>query len=264
MKTVVARLSLVCISLIILGLMFSSQGYTRIDPKDIVGVWFLDEDTGKIAKDSSANGNDGEILGDLKWDKGKFGNALLFPGVDGKHYIQVPESEEQNLPDAFTIVMWLKIKSRGENQRLFSKDDGKRNYVFEINFGAGDTARIAYSTGGVCCSIADAQDKVTDDLWHHVAGTYGKPFLRAYVDGKGGKEEKFDESPDMAGGPIIIGARPAGTGTILGLMDEVALFKVALNEDEIKILMNKGLKTTTAVSLKGKLTIAWGKLKAEN
>ena len=261
MKSVVARLTIICISFIILGLIISSPGYTKIDPTDIVGLWLLDEETGKVAKDSSGNGNDGEILGDIKWDKGKFGNALLFPGVDGKHYMQVPESDEQNLPEAFTVVMWLKIKSRGENQRLFSKEDGNRNYVFEINFGIGDTARIVYTTGGVCCSIADAQDKVADDVWHHVAGTYGNSFLRAYVDGKGGKEEKFDELPDIASGPIIIGARPAGTGTISGLMDEVALFKVALSEDEIKTLINKGLKATTAVSPAAKLTTTWSKIK---
>ncbi len=262
MKTVVAKLTIVCISLIVISLMFTAQGDAKIDPESIVGLWLFDEGNGNVAKDYSGNGNDGNILGDIKWDKAQFGNALLFPGVDGQHYIQVPESEEQNLSEAFTVVMWLKIKSRGENQRLFSKEDGNRNYVFEINFGAGDTARIVYTTGGACCSIADANDKVTDDSWHHVAGTYGKPFLRAYVDGKGGKEETFDELPDMAGGPIIIGARPAGTGTIDGLMDEVALFNKALEQDEIETIMTKGLKATTAVSSKEKLTTTWASIKS--
>ena len=48
-----------------------SIGYTEINSESIVGIWLLDEGQGKSVKDSSGNGNDGEIVG-AKWTNGKF------------------------------------------------------------------------------------------------------------------------------------------------------------------------------------------------
>jgi len=47
-----------------------------------------------------------------------------------------------------------------------------------------------------------------------------------------------------------------------GAIDEVAIFNVALSEDEIKEIMTKGLTGMTAVSPGGKLPVAWGAIKA--
>ena len=48
--------------------------------EDAIGVWLFDEGKGEVAKDSSANGNDGELIGGPKWVKGKFGQGLEFDG----------------------------------------------------------------------------------------------------------------------------------------------------------------------------------------
>ena len=37
----------------------------------IVGVWLFDEASGKIVNDASGNGLEGEIVGAVKWSKGK-------------------------------------------------------------------------------------------------------------------------------------------------------------------------------------------------
>ena len=259
-----------CLSLIVISfLMLTPHSDAKIDPKTIVGVWLFDEGGGDVAKDASGNRLDGKILGNIKWDKGKFGNALSFPGGEGpKNYIEVPEANSQNLA-AFTVVMWLKVKSTGANQRLFSKVDkddpgNKRNYNLEINFGAGDTGRIAFTNAAVCCKTADGPAPITDDKWHHVVGTYAKPFLRAYIDGKVGREENFPDPPDIVRGSIFIGARPDGTGTLNGTMDEVALFNKAMSEDEIKSIITDGLRMTTAVDPSGKLTTTWASIKTRD
>ena len=36
-----------------------------------VGIWLFDEGTRKMAKDSSLNGNHGELIGKPKWAKGQ-------------------------------------------------------------------------------------------------------------------------------------------------------------------------------------------------
>ncbi|MAE18601.1 hypothetical protein CMK12_06680, partial [Candidatus Poribacteria bacterium] len=48
-----------------------------------------------------------------------------------------------------------------------------------------------------------------------------------------------------------------------GLLDDVAFFDVMLTAADIKGVMNKGLKTSLAVSSTGKLTTSWGGLKTQ-
>ena len=60
------------ISLIIVGFMFAQLSNAEIDPQSIVGAWLFDETSEKVAKDSSGNGNDGNLVGGAKWVKGKF------------------------------------------------------------------------------------------------------------------------------------------------------------------------------------------------
>ena len=57
------------ISLIIVGFMFAHASNAEVDPGSIVGAWLFDETGGKVAKDSSDNGNDGDLVGGAKWVK---------------------------------------------------------------------------------------------------------------------------------------------------------------------------------------------------
>ena len=45
------------ISLITVGFMFAHVSIAEVDPGSIVGAWLFDETGGKVAKDSSDNGN---------------------------------------------------------------------------------------------------------------------------------------------------------------------------------------------------------------
>lgn len=61
--------------LILVTLMFIPQIQAKIDPKAAVGIWLFDEGKGKTVSDLSGNSNDGEIMGNPSWEKGKFGTA---------------------------------------------------------------------------------------------------------------------------------------------------------------------------------------------
>ena len=82
MRVVLAKLSLVCISLIVISLMLTGQSSAKIDQETIVGMWLFDEGKGEVTKDSSGNGNDGKLMNGPKWVDGKFGKALEFDGTD--------------------------------------------------------------------------------------------------------------------------------------------------------------------------------------
>ena len=291
MNTVV-KLTLVCVSLIALGLIYSGPGYTKIElaDEDIVGIWLFDEADGDAIVDASGHHADGKInnftADGVTREEGKFGGALKFPAVDAKlNNVTIPNPQNYNSFDEFTISMWVKTKTTGGNQRMFSNEsfpggDGSRNIVWELNGGAGDTARIVFGADG-CCKWADAQaprDLLTDDVWHHVVGLWKQPSLLVYTDGRKGQDKCFDGDspngddpcnalPDLkaAGDPFIMATRPGDTGNLNGLMDDVALFDRALSEDEIKTIMDDGLEQgALAVSPQGKAATTWGALKSRN
>jgi len=78
---------------------------------------------------------------------------------------------------------------------------------------------------------------------------------------------KFDREIAAKGGleehktPVLIGSR--GGGQLFdGVIDEVAIFNVALSADDIKDLIT-GCRNLQAVSTKGKLTTVWGSIKTQ-
>ena len=46
-----------------------------------------------------------------------------------------------------------------------------------------------------------------------------------------------------------------------GIIDDVAIFNVALEEEDMDALMNDGVETAAAVEPVNKLTTTWGKIK---
>ena len=48
-----------------------------------------------------------------------------------------------------------------------------------------------------------------------------------------------------------------------GILDEIAIFNIALTEDDIKTIMTEGLERTLAVSPAGKLSTTWASIKAQ-
>ena len=81
---------LVCSGLMVIGLILAGQSSAAIDQASIAGIWLFDEGDGQ---DASENGNDGELVGDIKEVEGKFGKALEFPGTEG-NYVSTGEKLE--------------------------------------------------------------------------------------------------------------------------------------------------------------------------
>lgn len=62
---------------------------------------------------------------------------------------------------------------------------------------------------------------------------------------------------------VWIGKSPNFDGSFAGIIDEVAIFNVALTEDDIKYIMTEGLGVILAVSQSGKLTTTWADIKQQ-
>ena len=252
------------IILVIAGitLALACQIRAEIDPETIVGVWMFDTDPENGVRDNSGNGHNGEINGDVKWVQGMFGKALEFPGVSG-NLVSIPHTAELSL-STFTIVAWYKGEATDSWQYLISKEipHNSRNYSIGVNKGTG-VMTTQITVGAEQWKTATGTTMLTDGEWHHMAGTYDGTFIQAWVngvmEGQTGEQGEPDHPEEE---PLRIGA--VNGIPVKGIIDEVALFSVALEEEDIQEIMNNGLAEALqilAVESTGKLAITWGGLK---
>ena len=95
-------------------------------------------------------------------------------------------------------------------------------------------------------------------MWQHLCGTYDGKTAKIYVDGEPVAEHEHRDDLAPTRMDLRIGHRLGSAHFFNGLMDEVAIFEKALDEDEIKEAM-AGL--VMAVWPAGKLSTCWGSIK---
>lgn len=249
----------IILSLIAMGLLFIAPIYAEIDPKSIVGTWLFDEGQGNTAKDSSDNGKNGDIQGGAKYVDGKFKKALELNGKDAWVHVS-----SIGTFDEITIAEWVNSTGRVGDWRVIFNNDGwkagdvhhqlhpnnKVEFSIHSNPGGNDTfGTFLFDAGQV-------------GKWRHLATVYNSKggWIRFYVDGKLDIENKWGGNPAVLG-PARIGSWDGGGREWQGIFDELIIFSVALDEDDIQTIMNKGLKGVQSVEPTGKITIIWGRIK---
>lgn len=266
MKLIISVRCFVCILILLLALS-ASQVFAKIDPKNVVGLWLFEEGGGDTAKDSSGKGNDGTIAGPVKWVAGKFGKGMEFNGQNT--WVEVKSSDTLVLEE-LTMLAWAKLKpSKGTRwQSIMMKGQNPRNYLLCVDK---DTQMLQLSvTKGALDAWGGpiAGPEITDGEWHHLAGVIGqKPGYVIYTDGiQVGQQPYAKPSLNAAPDVLRIGDGSAGGHQLEGILDEVAVFNVPLEADDITAIINKGLEAVTgkgaAVQSGGKLAAVWGHLKA--
>ena len=258
MKATVARLSLICISIIVISLMLIGQSFAKIDPETCVGIWLFDEGSGTTAKDSSGNKNDGTLKNGPKWVEGKFGKALEF---DGGNYVEVPASASFSYEKGYSFAIWFKANRVDVQQGQIGQNGGGQYINFWMNSNQlrweTDNGQNFYSTV-----------LIQANQWYHAVGTYdfSTGLAKIYINGQFDKEISFTSDKNFTAIPVIIGSYGVGSYPFNGTIDEVAIFNVPLLEGDIQTIMTKGLERAlgiTAVSPAGKLTTTWSSVKSQ-
>jgi len=234
-----------------------------VSEEHIVGMWLFDDGEGDIAADTSGNGHDGLLMGAVSWvEDGQFGSALEF--FAGEDMVMVEHSDDLNLL-TFTIMCWVKAPSAGTGEAIIHKQStaSVRNYIMNIT--AADVLLGSLkSVDAAAKTNCTGTTSIHDDQWHHVAATYDQETVSVYVDGVvDGEMSVPSEELEITEEPLLFG-HAGGTGgwRYTGLMDEVAVFNVALSKGEILACM-LGLEDMLVVAPAGKLTTAWGAMKKE-
>ena len=247
-----AKAILVYGTLICISLMIPDLSSAKLDPEAVLGIWFFDEGKGGTAKDSSKNGNDGEIV-DLQWADGEFDKALKFEG--GGH---VAVGDFSDYKDEVSIVALIQTPAAPAWSDIIVGPCGDVILTLQnhkLNFAGQCGQPIPHSTW--------SETLLNDDKWHQIAGVYDGKTVEVYVDGE--LEASNAAAGPFIAGPKYIGSRDDKQEAFTGLIDEIAFFNVALSENDVKAIADTGLSIAlgfAAVSPQAKLTTAWAKLKS--
>jgi hypothetical protein len=248
-------------STLVLIVTFASFSYA-IKEENVIGMWLLEDGKGNEVLDSSGNGNNGKVLGGLKWGKGKFGSSIDFVGGDS---VEISNQDAFVFDDnkSFSVVTWINFKSAQDWNRIVrGRNPGAwqgGNTGWELQT---QGLSIHWSLDDVAKNhVRNTFDNVGTGEWRHTAMIVDreKKKLISYIDG--GTEKVVDIAnikSITSGTPVIFG------GGFVGSIDEVAIFNIAITQDDVKNIMDKGLKNAIgakSVDPLSKLSITWGNIK---
>lgn len=230
--------------------------------EDPIAYWSFDENVGSMAEDATGNSHDATFDGP-QWVAGKFRGALGFNG--SSDFAEVADHPDLNFgpDDSLTIAAWVKYSSdvAGTNSWIVGKAGHlPAHYLFGYHQTA-NGFRLKLDDGGTDLKL-DAQFS-PDDQWHHLATVRDKDAGEAmiYIDGQLAASQT-DGTGDTTNDAVLhIGQRGDGTEFMNGAVDELAIWRVALTEDEITEVMDDGLARILAVTYQRKLIETWGKIK---
>lgn len=120
----VLRLSI--FAAVLLGAFAATSPTSALAASAPIAAYSFDQGTGPVAHDLYGN-HDGELENGAtenalpEWTNGKFGSALRFQG-QGYQCVNVPQSPDLELTEAFTIETWVKPEGTGTEEPLIFKE----------------------------------------------------------------------------------------------------------------------------------------------
>lgn len=217
-----------------------------------IGYWRLGDTGSNVAVDE-VGGNDGTYYGNYTTgNPGPFfadgdSNGALDTWNSGHGYVEIGHDNDYLLSSG-TISLWFYDDGHIANDAgLFSKDSSGYDTGGHLTMYTKSDGRVAVRMQSTSSSyvIDSNAGSFSLDEWVHVAYSWGSNGMKLYMDGV------LVDSNSYTGGlqgnyePIALGASTiySGNQTIhslsgkfSGLLDEFAIFDVALNDDQIEDL----------------------------
>lgn len=224
--------------------MASSNFATEVLADGPIAHWRLGEAAGSVTtSDASGNGNNGSSSGGVTFGLPGFhggDTAALFDGRSGR--IVVLNSNSLNPPH---VTMEAKVRWDGPNdqyQRILEKSSFAELAQYGFGILPDGHVRVELRTSSATTSVAvDSVAVVSQGVETHVVATYDGNVIRIYLNGQldsetrapGAISPKPPTPANLVESGIGIGNQTERDRPFHGLIDEVALFPVALSPERV-------------------------------
>ena len=193
------------------------------------------------ATDSSGNGNDGTILGGVRFT-GSFNGttAAEFTAVSGLSGIDTGIDIQASALPAITMGAWVNLSefSTTVGGKILSDDNGSFDRTLGFDDRGNDPGRgYAAFTGA---GVVDAPDAITPGEWRHLAVSYDGALVRLYLDGLLVDSATDSTVGDVTSFALFIGTNPGFNEDFIGLLDDVFLYGRALSDAEVFDIFENG------------------------
>lgn len=216
-----------------------------------IGTWLVNGDA-----NDSCDGNNGTLTdndpGNVDGNtppvsvSGKFGSAYDFDGIDD-YIVTADTASLDTITDAISISAWVKRGSNQPGWKIIAQRElgttGSEHYLLGF---FGNNFRWFVNTD-IERSDTNLGSLVTNNVWTHMVGTYDGAVVKLYINGVEDFSDPSTGSFNPDSSPITIGAGNNAlnvTEFFDGAIDEVAIFNVALTEDQIDEIYTGGLNQT--------------------
>ena len=270
------------IAFLFIAVLFTTSQTTAKLEGDLVFYFTFDDVKGKKILDASGNDLDADVVANVDFVEGKYGNAIhIAAEAGGDDCVHVSADDLLKIEDEITMMAWVYHEDwdavsgqlfdngshiLGEEKKSYGLGlfPDPENPGFLRNF---DDPNIVMRLGGV----SDGREELTwsfwtwgrmvNKEWHHIAGTYDGRTKRMYLDGEILSDDRVVDFEFIGtnDSDLRIGCaknHPQYTFKN-GSIDEVGLWRRALTQSEVRKVMGGAL----AVSPKDKIATTWGNIK---
>ena len=214
--------------------------------KGLVSYYHFDE--------SSWNGTYGEVKDVLGKNNataengvtvaaGRYGNSGSFNG--DTNYINIADSPSLNNGNV-TVSSWIKWTGGSSTYRgiVTKYNSDSSQYSYQLYLDNCDSAVFGIKTNiGSTASSQCSDTYISQNVWHHVVGSFNGTHIRIYVDGE--KKETVAASGNILSSTVNVSVGQYSTPTsrkrFYGLIDEVMIYNRSLTDAEVKSLYSARL-----------------------
>lgn len=206
---------------------------------DMVVRFSMDEQKGGAYMDLVTSNALARAVNATTSGNGKLAGACEIAGKNS--YVELEDSPKLN-PKRLTVSIWFRDSKEAWATRYLLEKGSDKGYALSIvGGGAKDNPRRGKLRAVVGGKDVLSDESVNNDMWHHAALTYDGQTVRLYVDGVLQKQTAAlgGDLPSNTS-KLTLGMNRSATSpqdkeiAFGGLIDEVAIFSRALNEDELK------------------------------
>ena len=214
----------------------------RAQGESLIVYLTMDENSGSIARDSSAYGNNGNLINfdfnaTSEWITDcKLGSCLNFDGVND--YVEISDSPSLDVGNFLTMEAWIYPKQLKQASIISRKSSGGTvRYGIIMSADSRLSSFLGLTGGDLYSSVVRAIDA---NQWHHVALTWNGSHALLYLNGVVADVETGSGGVIAGNRPVFVGSDNGTSNYFNGIIDEVKIYNRTLSSEEIKSDYDRG------------------------